>query len=87
MTFYSSYGQGISDPGVIMRSLIFALFAILPLNVASAQRQMETLTRGVVAVPTENGDHLVTWRLFGTDPETIGFHLHHRQPVRQSTAH
>ncbi len=59
-----------------MRSLIFCFCALALLNVASAQRQMENLTRGVVAVPTEDADHLVSWRLFGTDPESIAFNLY-----------
>ncbi|MBN1845369.1 MAG: rhamnogalacturonan lyase [Sedimentisphaerales bacterium] len=41
-----------------------------------AQRQMENLTRGVVAVKQADGTVYVGWRLFGTDPETIGFNLY-----------
>lgn len=61
-----------------MRTLVFCLSALALLNVANAQRQMESLTRGVVAVPAEDGDHLVSWRLFGTDPESIAFNLYRR---------
>ncbi|NQU24363.1 MAG: rhamnogalacturonan lyase [Candidatus Nealsonbacteria bacterium] len=61
-----------------MRSLVFCLSTLALLNVAIAQRQMENLTRGVVAVPTGDGDHLVSWRLFGTDPDSIAFNLYRR---------
>jgi len=37
---------------------------------------MENLTRGVVALPTETGDHFVSWRLLATDPESIAFNLY-----------
>lgn len=40
-----------------------------------AQRQMEYLDRGVVAVPSGEGV-LVSWRLLGTDPETIKFDVY-----------
>ncbi|MHC4440371.1 MAG: rhamnogalacturonan lyase, partial [Planctomycetota bacterium] len=42
---------------------------------ATAQRQMENLTRGIVAVKQAGGVY-VSWRLFGTDPETISFNLY-----------
>lgn len=42
---------------------------------ATAQRQMENLTRGVVAVKQPGGVY-VGWRLFGTDPEGIAFNLY-----------
>ncbi len=45
-------------------------------NDAIAQRQMENLTRGLVAVKQEDGGIFVSWRLFGTDPEAIGFNLY-----------
>lgn len=41
----------------------------------STTRQMESLDRGLVAVPAEDGV-LVRWRLFGTDPDGIDFNLY-----------
>jgi rhamnogalacturonan endolyase len=41
-----------------------------------AQRQMENLTRGVVAVKQPGGIVYVSWRCFGTDPETVAFNLY-----------
>ena len=42
---------------------------------ATAQRQMENLTRGIVAVKQTDGVY-ISWRLFGTDPNTISFNLY-----------
>lgn len=53
-------------------------------------RQMESLDRGLVAVPTEEGV-LVRWRLFGTDPDDLGFHVYrngervNNKPITDST--
>lgn len=43
---------------------------------AVAQRQMERLGRGVVAVNPGGGNAFVSWRLLGTDPEDIGFNVY-----------
>jgi rhamnogalacturonan endolyase len=51
--------------------LLFGL--VIP---ALAQRQMENLTRGTVAVRQGDGGVFVSWRLFGTDPEGIAFNLY-----------
>ncbi|MBW7989463.1 MAG: rhamnogalacturonan lyase [Planctomycetes bacterium] len=45
-------------------------------SAAPAQRQMENLTRGIVAVKQADGGVYVGWRLFGTDPETVTFNLY-----------
>ncbi|HEX5222586.1 MAG TPA: rhamnogalacturonan lyase [Verrucomicrobiae bacterium] len=41
-----------------------------------AQRQMENLTRGIVAVRQPDGGVFVSWRLFGTDPTNLAFNLY-----------
>jgi rhamnogalacturonan endolyase len=59
-----------------LRSLTSALaMAVIAAHAvpAVAQRQMETLGRGVVAVPRDDGSVLVSWRLLGTDPADIAF--------------
>ena len=43
---------------------------------AWGQRQMENLTRGVVAVKLPRGGAYVSWRLLGTDPESIAFNIY-----------
>lgn len=39
-------------------------------------RQMEKLSRGVIAVSQGDGRVYVGWRMFGTDPDTIAFNLY-----------
>ncbi|MEJ6979464.1 T9SS type A sorting domain-containing protein [Pedobacter sp. P351] len=41
-----------------------------------AQKQMEKLNRGVVAIRTSSSQVYVGWRLFGTDPSTIAFNVY-----------
>jgi rhamnogalacturonan endolyase len=47
----------------------------LPLSLA-AQRQMETLGRGVVAVKGPEGKVMVSWRLLGPDSESVAFNIY-----------
>jgi rhamnogalacturonan endolyase len=42
---------------------------------ATAQRIMENLNRGLIAVPSGGGTYL-SWRLFGTEPSTVGFNVY-----------
>lgn len=53
---------------------------------AFAQRQMENLGRGMVAVRNGDGKVYVGWRLLGTDPDGISFNLYRstdgRAPVK-----
>jgi rhamnogalacturonan endolyase len=39
-------------------------------------RQMENLTRGIVAVKQSDSTVYIGWRLFGTDPATVAFNLY-----------
>jgi len=61
-----------------------------------AQKQMESLTRGVVAFSQGEGKVFISWRLFGTDPEDMAFNLYrktgsaqpiklNKQPIKEST--
>ncbi|HEY6956540.1 MAG TPA: rhamnogalacturonan lyase [Flavisolibacter sp.] len=43
---------------------------------AGAQRSMENLDRGVAAVRTADRKVLVSWRLFGTEPNDLAFNLY-----------
>lgn len=63
----------IKKPG---RILAFAVIALL--GQASAQRVMESLNRGLIAVPAVpagTGTYL-SWRLFGTEPSNLGFNVY-----------
>jgi rhamnogalacturonan endolyase len=55
-----------------------AWFLLLP-GVALAQRQMEHLNRGLVAVAEKDGPVFVCWRLLGTDPSGVGFNVYRFQ--------
>ena len=55
--------------------IVFLLLVGLTAS-ARAQRQMENLTRGIVAVKRGEGAVYVGWRLFGTDPEKLAFNLY-----------
>lgn len=65
----------------------FNLFTIICLIVIMAgmgpvegqsQPLMENLDRGVVAVPQEDGNVFVSWRLLGNDPAKIAFNLYRK---------
>src|SRR5438093_9784471 len=43
---------------------------------APPPRQMENLGRGVVAINQGDGKVFVSWRMLGTDPDSIAFNLH-----------
>ncbi|WP_181306075.1 rhamnogalacturonan lyase [Rufibacter sp. XAAS-G3-1] len=80
-------------------SLGKALFLFLVLQYAGqavAQRQMEYLDRGVVAVRTGADSVYVSWRLLGTEPDNIAFNVYrttgkskavklNKTPITQST--
>ncbi len=58
---------------------------------ASAQRYMEELGRGVVAINQGDGEVYVGWRMLGTDPNNIAFNVYRNstrvnsQPITEST--
>ncbi|MEO7413852.1 MAG: rhamnogalacturonan lyase [Opitutaceae bacterium] len=54
--------------------LCTAFFACL--ENAPAQRVMESLGRGVVAIPQADGTVFVSWRLLGTDADDLSFNLY-----------
>jgi rhamnogalacturonan endolyase len=59
-------------------------------NPTAGFAQLEDLNRGVVAVPSGNGN-LVSWRLFGYEPSSIGFNVYrdgtklNESPITDST--
>jgi rhamnogalacturonan endolyase len=56
--------------------VVVLLLLSAPLFPAGAQRQMEALGRGVVAVPRSDGKVWVGWRLLGTDPDSLAFNVY-----------
>lgn len=61
----------------LLAKIVGGLMLMLPLA-SPAQRQMENLTRGIVAVKQADGSVFVSWRVFGTDPDDIAFNLYRR---------
>src|ERR1051325_6790365 len=55
-------------------SVLLSLF-LVP-GRSTAQKQMERLNRGVVAVRTSTSQVYIGWRLFGNDPSGIGFNVY-----------
>ena len=66
--------QGLICKQVQRLGLLWLLLAAFPVAV-SAQRMMEALGRGMVAVPVSGGTYL-SWRLLGTEPQDIGFNVY-----------
>src|SRR5215207_6168147 len=60
----------------LVRSLLTALFLLCTTTARAAERRMEHLTRGVVAVPKAAGDVYIGWRFLGTDPDDVAFNVY-----------
>lgn len=59
-----------------MKRIVFASMLLLMHVMVHGQRQMESLTRGIVAVNQGNKKVFVSWRLLGTDPDDVGFNIY-----------
>jgi rhamnogalacturonan endolyase len=64
-------------PSIIIAALFLTVALFAPV-VVHAQRQMENLGRGVVAIHQPDGKVFVSWRLLGTDPEKLAFNLYRK---------
>ena len=62
-------------PSIPARSLLALAWTLIPLS-SFAQREMEALDRGVVAVRQPEGGVYIGWRLLGNDPEGTAFNLY-----------
>jgi rhamnogalacturonan endolyase len=73
------------------RKILTSLLLLCTLFSATAQRQMERLNRGLVAIKGENNQVYIGWRLLGTDPADIAFNLYrgkvkiNKTPITAST--
>jgi rhamnogalacturonan endolyase len=56
----------------VVTVVIFTLFSAQSIF---AQRFMENLNRGLIAVKTSDG-YFLSWRLSGTEPDNIGFNVY-----------
>jgi rhamnogalacturonan endolyase len=65
---------------------ILALFLLLfTSNALLAQRQMENLDRGTVAVRTSSSSVLITWRILGTEWEGVAYNIYRGTTKLNST--
>lgn len=70
-------GSGVAGRGLSHTLFTFALSAcLLAPRPAAAQRQVERLDRGVVAMHGSQGEVYVGWRMLGSDPDDIGFNVY-----------
>ena len=60
----------------MMHRILFSVVIGLLCCNANAQRVMEYLDRGVVAVRNADGKVFVSWRLLGTEPQNISFNVY-----------
>lgn len=71
--------------------LIFALMVIFQANFTNAQRIMEKLNRGAIAIKNDNGT-FIGWRLLAEDHENISFNVYRNnklltpEPIKKATS-
>jgi rhamnogalacturonan endolyase len=74
----------------------FVVLSTLAISQANAQRQMENLNRGVIAIRKSIDSVYIGWRLLGTEPEEIAFNIYrqsgnlkplkiNKKPISEST--
>lgn len=94
MMFAFTYpaGKGILRPfryhlSATTSSCLFTILLLLFLTPGrvTAQKQMERLNRGVVAVRTGSSQVYIGWRLFGNDPSNIGFNVYRNTTLLNAT--
>lgn len=80
-----------------MKLLIIQILVFFNLfSLSMAQRQMENLDRGLIAIRNANDSVYIGWRLLGTEPDNIAFNLYRKSgtdkplrlnntPIKEST--
>jgi len=67
-----------------------SILCLLSIPAVYAQRKMEDLGRGVIAINKGKGDFYVSWRLLGTDPDNISFNIYRsdqgKKPLKLNTS-
>lgn len=65
---------------------VLVLLFLITATQAMAQRQMENLDRGVVAIHNTNDSVYIGWRMLGTEPDDIAFNIYRQsgneKPIR-----
>ena len=75
-TFYNVRSYAINSGGTSYGDNLRLNTLPVPDAVVTAPKQMEFLTRGVVAMRTSASKVFISWRLLGTDPATISFNIY-----------
>ncbi len=69
---------------LLPKACAIALVAFLGFGAkALAQRQMEYLDRGLVAVNQGSGKIFLSWRMLGTEPDNVAYNLYHQSGSKQ----
>ena len=69
----------------LVRSIVLSFLTLLAcVSSLHAQRWMEKLDRGVVAVHQPDGKVFVSWRVLGTGPDGVAFNVYRTTPPRES---
>ncbi|MCI9846395.1 rhamnogalacturonan lyase [Flavobacterium pectinovorum] len=66
-----------------MKNKILLLLLFLSGSILLAQRQMESLDRGVIAIKNK-GQFFISWRVLGTDADDLGFNLYRKSGTKQA---
>lgn len=65
-----------------MKNRILFLLLFLSCSIL-AQRQMENLDRGIIAI-NQNGKFFISWRVLGTDPDDLAFNLYRKSGTQNA---
>lgn len=66
-----------------MKNKILLLLFFLSGSILLAQRQMESLDRGVIAIK-EKGQFFISWRVLGTDADDLAFNLYRKSGSKKA---
>lgn len=80
-TYNDDFYSNVRMKPVIQFILVVVIFLSAAVGTLQGQYQMENLNRGIVAVSTSDTSVFISWRMLGTDPETISFNVY-RDDVR-----
>ena len=57
-------------------NILALVFVMMGISAVNAQRQMEYLDRGVIAIKQSEHKVFISWRLLGTEPNDIAFNIY-----------
>lgn len=63
--------------------IVFAFVLLVTAPQIKAQRQMENLDRGIIAIHKTNDSVYIGWRILGTEPDKIAFNLYRQSGTKK----